>query len=68
MNVNDILTQLEIKLGVTPYGLNRRLGLKSSSHIYHLKTGLRTPNIHTWKKIIKLCKEAGLPIDWNTIE
>jgi hypothetical protein len=62
MSVATVLDELQAKMGVTLYRLNKLLGLKSTAHIYSLKHGVRTPNVHTSKKIIKLGKEVGMDI------
>lgn len=62
MNAVSILTELQEKLDLTLYGLGKKLGLKSTGHIYLFKNGVRKPNLITCKKIINLGKEAGMSI------
>lgn len=67
MSASDILQKLQDKLGLTMYGLSKKLGLKSESHVRLLKLKIRTPNINTCKKIMKLCKESGIKVNLDML-
>jgi hypothetical protein len=62
MSVKDVINELQTKLGLTMHGLNKRLKLKSSAHIWLLKKGLKKPGIDTCYKFIKLGREEGINI------
>lgn len=67
MSAANILSQLREKMGVTIYGLGKRLDLKSSSHAWMMCHGQRNPNFETCRKIIKLGKEYGMSITLDMI-
>jgi len=62
MSVAEVLNTLQEKTGLSMYALGRRLGLKSSSHVWQLKKGVKTPDIHTCISIIELGKELEMDI------
>jgi hypothetical protein len=62
MSIENILSELQDKLGLTMHGLSKRLGFKSTAHVFLLKKGDRVPTLATCKKIIDLCEENNIPV------
>lgn len=62
MSAASILTELQEKLDLSMYGLGKKLGLKSSAHVWMFKNGTRLPSIQTCHKIINLGKEVNMTI------
>ncbi len=65
MSTAAILTRLQKKLGITTYALNKRLGFKSKSLTAELMSGKRGAGIKTIKRIITLCEEVGLQVNFD---
>ena len=62
MGCADILSELMKKLDVTMYGLGKRLGLKSDSHVWLLIKGDVKPSFETCYKIIDLANDNGMNV------
>ena len=67
MSVSTIIEMMKAKSGLSMYALNKRIGLKSPSHIWKLIGGDRKPNDETVKKIIKFAEEIGMKVTRDMI-
>lgn len=67
MSVATIIALMKEKSGLSMNALNKKIGLKSPSHIWKLLKGDRTPNSDTAKKIVKFGEEIGMIITLEMI-
>lgn len=67
MSASEVLKEIKEKTGLSMYMLNKKIGLKSLSHVSMMISGDRKPDPETTKKIIEFGQKIGMSITWDMI-